>query len=115
MSNKELWNNFLENIKNEITNVSFETWFNEDDTKFYSFENGVVTIVVKEDFIRKHLESNYLDIITEGMYKVTNTNVTVNIVLESEIQMLREKEKLINNLVLKMMQNMLNSLRRMLI
>ena len=42
MSNKELWNNFLENIKNEITNVSFETWFNEDDTKFYSFENGVV-------------------------------------------------------------------------
>ena len=39
MSNKELWNNFLEIIKNEITNISFETWFNEDDTKFYSFEN----------------------------------------------------------------------------
>ena len=101
MSNKELWNNFLENIKNEITNVSFETWFNEDDTKFYSFENGVVTIVVKEDFIRKHLESNYLDIITEGMYKVTNTNVTVNIVLESEIQMLREKEKINKQLSIK--------------
>ena len=101
MSNKELWNNFLENIKNEITNVSFETWFNEDDTKFCSFENGVVTIVVKEDFIRKHLESNYLDIITEGMYKVTNTNVTVNIVLESEIQMLREKEKINKQLSIK--------------
>lgn len=101
MSNKELWNNFLENIKNEITNVSFETWFNEDDTKFYSFENGVVTIVVKEDFIRKHLESNYLDIITDGMYKVTNTNVTVNIVLESEIEMLKEKEKINKQLSIK--------------
>ena len=38
MSDKEIWNSFLENIKNEITNVSFDTWFNEEDTKFYSYK-----------------------------------------------------------------------------
>ena len=44
MSNLEIWNCFLENIKNEITNISFDTWFNEEDTKFYSLENNVMTL-----------------------------------------------------------------------
>ena len=63
MSGKEVWNNFLENIKNEITNVSFDTWFNEEDTKFYSFKDDVLTITVNQEFIKKHIEEHYLDAI----------------------------------------------------
>ena len=74
MSNKEVWNSFLENIKNEISNVSFDTWFNEEDTKFYSFKNNVMTIIVNQEFIRKHIVENYLDIMSEAISKVTNTN-----------------------------------------
>lgn len=93
MSGKEVWNNFLENIKNEITNVSFDTWFNEEDTKFYSFKDDVLTITVNQEFIKKHIEEHYLDIMGEAISKVTNSNVSFNIVLESDIQKLKEEEK----------------------
>ncbi len=92
MSNKELWEKFLENIKNEITNVSFDTWFNEEDTRLYSYENDIVTIVVSQELIKKHLENHYLDIMTDGMSKVTNSNVTFNIILESDIDNFKKKQ-----------------------
>ena len=94
MSGNEIWNNFLKNIKNEITNVSFDTWFNEEDTKFYSFEDDVMTITVNQEFIKKHIEEHYLDIMSDAISKVTNSNVTFNIILESEIEKIKaEKEK----------------------
>ena len=93
MNGKEVWNNFLENIKNEITNVSFDTWFNEEDTKFYSFENDVMTITVNQEFIKKHIEEHYLDIMGEAISKVTNSNVTFNIVLESDIDKLKADKR----------------------
>ena len=85
MSGREIWNSFLENIKNEITNVSFDTWFNEDDTKFYSFKDDVLTITVNQPFIKKHIEEHYLDIMGEAISKVTSSNVVFNIVLEDEV------------------------------
>ena len=100
MSGREVWLNFLENIKNEITNVSFDTWFNEEDTKFYSFENDVLTISVNQEFIKKHIEDHYLDIMGEAISKVTNSNVTFNIVLESELEKLKKvdhKKDIIND------------------
>ncbi|MBQ8219021.1 MAG: chromosomal replication initiator protein DnaA [Bacilli bacterium] len=93
MSNRELWNNFLDNIKNEITDVSFNTWFNEEDTKFYSYENSIITIVVNREFIKKHLESHYLDIMIDCMSKVTNSDVTFNIVLDDEIKVIEKERK----------------------
>ena len=93
MNEKEVWNNFLENIKNEISNVSFDTWFNEEDTKFYSFKNNVMTITVNQEFIKKHIVENYLDIMSEAINRVTGSNVTFNILLENEIKELELEEK----------------------
>lgn len=93
MSNTELWNQFLENIKNEVSNVSFDTWFNKEDTKLYSFKDDVATIVVSYEFIKNHLENRYLDMMTDIMYKVTNSNVSFNIVLESEIKKIEEENR----------------------
>ena len=93
MNKEELWNKFLENIKNEITDVSFTTWFNDDDTKLYSFENDVATVVVSRDFIKKHLEERYLDIMIDGMSRVTNSDVTFNIILQ-EIGFILSKKTL---------------------
>ena len=92
MNGRELWNKFLDNLKNELTNMSFDTWFNEEDTKFYSLENNVLTITVNQEFIKKHIEEFYLNMMNEAMAKVTNDNITFNIILESEIQEL-EKNK----------------------
>ena len=93
MNDREIWNKFLDNIKNEITNVSFDTWFNEEDTKFYSFKDNIMTITVNQEFIRKHINEHYLDIMTDAINKVTNSNVTFNILLESEIKQLELEEK----------------------
>ena len=93
MNNRELWNNFLENIKNEITNVSFDTWFNEEDTKFYSLKDDILTITVNQEFIKRHIEENYIDIMQDAMSKVTNANITFNIVLESDVKALEEEER----------------------
>lgn len=93
MSNSEIWENFLNNIKDEITDISFNIWFNEDDTKLYSFKDDVATIVVNQDFIKKHLEDNYMDIMMEAMYKVTNSNVTIKVILEDEVKVLEEERK----------------------
>ena len=100
MNKEELWNKFLENIKNEITDVSFTTWFNDDDTKLYSFENDVATVVVSRDFIKKHLEERYLDIMIDGMSRVTNSDVTFNIILQEDVEELKKKEKEIKNLTI---------------
>lgn len=100
MNKEELWNKFLENIKNEITDVSFTTWFNDDDTKLYSFENDVATVVVSRDFIKKHLEERYLDIMIDGMSRVTNSDVTFNIILQEDVEELKKKEKEIRNLAI---------------
>ena len=90
--------NYLENIKNEITDVSFTTWFNDDDTKLYSFENDVATVVVSRDFIKKHLEERYLDIMIDGMSRVTNSDVTFNIILQEDVEELKKKENENKNL-----------------
>ena len=98
MNKEELLNKFLENIKNEITDVSFTTWFNDDDTKLYSFENDVATVVVSRDFIKKHLEERYLDIMIDGMSRVTNSDVTFNIILQEDVEELKKKENENKNL-----------------
>ena len=92
MSDREVWNSFLENIKNEITDVSFDTWFDPEDTKFYSFENNVMTITVNQEYIKKHIETHYIDIMTDVINNVTNSNVTFNILLESEVEKLKKEE-----------------------
>ncbi len=99
MNDREVWNKFLDNIKNEITNVSFDTWFNEEDTKFYSFKDNIMTITVNQEFIRKHINEHYLDIMTDAINKVTNSNVTFNILLESEIKQLELEEKKKQNFI----------------
>ena len=82
MTNNEIWIKFLDNLKDEMTLMSFNTWFNEEDTKLYSLKNDVATITVNQEFIKKHLEENYIDLMLESMRKATNTDVNINIVLE---------------------------------
>ena len=93
MSNKELWKNFLENIKESISSTSFDVWFDENDTKLYSFKDDIVTITVTQELYKKHLEEHYLDNMKEAMRKVTNTDVTINIILEKDVLAMEEERK----------------------
>ena len=92
MDTKELWNNFLDNIKDLVEIVAFETWFKNEDTSLYSFVDNEATMVVKQDFIRSHIIKNFDDVINEAWYKTIGREVTYKIILESEINKESKKE-----------------------
>ena len=51
-----LWTNFLGQIKEELTSLSFDTWF--ADTKLYRLEDGKAYIIVPMPIHKKHLIDN---------------------------------------------------------
>lgn len=93
MSNSELWRKFLENMKEVISSTSFDIWFNEEDTKLYSFKNDIATITVAQEVFKKHLEEYYMDNMIEAMRRATNTDVTINVILEDEIKNLEAERR----------------------
>ena len=96
MDTKELWNRFLDNLKDIVEIVAFETWFKNEDTSLYSFENNEATLVVKQEFIKKHIEKNFDDVINEAWYKTVGREITYKIILESEINK-KKKEFIVHN------------------
>ena len=52
MDNNVLWNSFLGNIKEQVSSLSYETWFK--DTKLHSLEDGTATIGVPMNLHKKH-------------------------------------------------------------
>jgi len=93
MSNSEMWRKFLDNIKEVISSTSFDIWFNENDTKLYSFKNDIATITVNQEVFKKHLEEHYMNDMNDAMRKATGNDVTINIVLEKEISAIEEERK----------------------
>lgn len=83
MNNEELWKRFLDNIQEQMAPFSFDTWFK--DTKLYSLNNDIATVIVPFQLVKKHLEENFLLMMTEVMNKLIGSNVSFNFVLESEI------------------------------
>lgn len=93
MSNSEMWRKFLDNIKEVISSTSFDIWFNENDTKLYSFKNDIATITVNQEVFKKHLEEHYMNDMNDAMRKATGNDVTINIVLEKDISEMEDERK----------------------
>lgn len=72
MNTENLWNSFLANIESKLSPNAYELWFK--DTYLYSLDNGIATVIVLDDYARKHIEKNYYNIIIEIFNEITNTN-----------------------------------------
>ena len=83
MNTDNLWNEFLDKIKERITPLSYDTWFK--DTKLYKLDGGTATIIVTLALHKKHLEENYIDDIEETFNSITGTNFNFKFILENEI------------------------------
>ena len=83
MDEKDIWTSVLSKIKEEITSLSFQTWFEE--TELYRLEKNVAKIIVPFAIHKTHIINNYRDIIVEGLYEVTNTNYELELLLRDEI------------------------------
>ena len=61
MDLNNIWNSFLEKIKKEVANISYETWFAE--TKLVNLNDNIATVLVTYPSQKKMLIENYKDII----------------------------------------------------
>ena len=52
-----LWSNFLSQIKEELSKLSYDTWF--APTKLYKLDNGKAYIIVPMPLHKKHLMTNF--------------------------------------------------------
>ena len=84
MDLNNIWNSFLEKIKKEVANISYETWFAE--TKLVNLNDNIATVLVTYPSQKKMLIENYNDIIEEIFTEVTGTNFKFNYVIEEEVE-----------------------------
>ncbi len=84
MNVEVLWNNFLAQIKSELTSLAYDTWF--QDTKLHKLSDGKAYIIVPMQIHKKHLADKYSSLIIEKLNNITNTNFELDFILESEIK-----------------------------
>ena len=92
MDEIKLWENFLNLIKDKVSPISYETWFN--DTKLHKVENKKIYIIVPMNIHKKNIQENYGDLLKETINSLTGTNFEFNFLLEEEID--KEKVKIID-------------------
>ena len=83
MDLNSMWNSFLEKIKNQVSDITFETWFSE--TKLIKLDGNIATVLVPYHMHKKNLSENYNDLIEETFTDVTGTNFKFEYVVEEEV------------------------------
>ncbi len=94
-SQKELdhiWKKTLENIKEQITNPSFNTWFSETKAVLTTGENQLV-LQVPNNFIQEWIETQYTDLIEEILKKLTGNQWTLLLLTPKQVKKFKEKQK----------------------
>lgn len=83
-----LWNTFLEEMKENVSSLSYDTWFR--DTKLVSLHNNIASIIVPMPVHKKHLIDNYKDVIENKFMNLSGTNFTFNFLLQDEWDKVKE-------------------------
>lgn len=83
-----LWNTFLEEMKENVSSLSYDTWFR--DTKLVSLHNNIASVIVPMPVHKKHLIDNYKDVIENKFMKLSGTNFTFNFLLQDEWDKVKE-------------------------
>jgi len=87
------WNKILDQIKSELTSLSYTTWFS--DTELYKLENNKAYIVVPMPIHKKHLMDNYSDLVISKLNELTGSNYELVLLLKEEIEEEIKKQELI--------------------
>lgn len=79
-----LWANFLDEIKEEVTSLAYETWFK--DTELYELKENKAIVIVPMPIHKKHLFDNYIDLITSVFQNVSGTSCEIEFLLREEVE-----------------------------
>ena len=86
-----LWSNFLSQIKEEMTSLSYNTWFSE--TELYKLENGKAYIIVPMPIHKKHLMDNFSQLMIDKISSITGSTYELELLLKEEIDTVIPKEE----------------------
>ncbi len=90
MNEKIIWSNFLNLIKNEVTSLSFETWFK--DTELHEIKENRAVIVVPMPIHKKHLSDKYMDLIKETLKSIDGVDYEISFLLKDELMQEEKKD-----------------------
>ena len=84
MDKNRLWENFLNNIKSQLSSIAFDTWFSE--TELYSLEDNVAKVIVPMHIHKKNLKENYNEIIEDIFTEISGSNFKFEYYLKEELE-----------------------------
>ena len=84
MDINNIWNLFLERVKDFLDPILYETWFL--DTKLIELSENYAKVLVPMQVHKKHLKENYNDLVEEIFTEITGTNFNFEYVIEDEIK-----------------------------
>lgn len=79
-----IWNSFLDKIKGQMNDISYETWFSE--SKLVYLKGNIAKVLVPTIVHKKSLSTNYIDLIEENFTDITGTNFKFEFYIEEELE-----------------------------
>jgi chromosomal replication initiator protein len=92
---EELWLKTLRLIRNEITDVSFDTWIKAIEP--VSIKGDQLYLCVPNDFTKSILEGRYTSLISNAVKQVSSRSYYINFVLTSEADKYMNKPEKVNS------------------
>lgn len=87
-----IWSKLLDILKEQLTSLSYNTWFKE--TELYKLNNGKAYIIVPMIVHKKHISENFSEILSSILFDITNTNYDLVFLLKEEIEEEEEKNNI---------------------
>lgn len=85
MSKEEIWDKVLELAKNELTPISYSTWFEPPKTELIDIQENTAIILVESNFVQDFLNQQYTDIIADLIEKAIGTKLVPNFVIQKDL------------------------------
>ncbi len=84
MKIETIWLNFLNNISEKVSSITYNTWFK--DVKLFEIKDNMVKLIVPYEAHKTHLINNYYDLIEDVLIELTGHNVEISFFLENEFK-----------------------------
>lgn len=84
MDKNKLWENFLNNIKLQLSPIAYDTWFSE--TELYMLEDNIAKVIVPMHIHKKNLKENYNDLIEDIFTEISGSNFKFEYYLKEELE-----------------------------
>lgn len=82
MDKDKIWNEFVNQLKTKITDVTYNTWFVQ--LRLLTINENDIVIIVPYPIYKNHITSNYMDIIEEIFLEITGTSHNIIFCLDGE-------------------------------